>query len=149
LSGGNPADLRERALRILQVRDHSCEELRRKLLARGLGTEGLDGLLEDLVRLGYLDDRRFAIQFVRERTRRGMGRMRVSRELQQRGIDADLAREVLEEQSPAEESESARILAERRVQAGRSAQSTARFLAGRGFSASTIRHVLGEVFPAD
>jgi len=149
LSGSNPTDLRERALRILEVRDHSCEELRRKLLARGLGPEGLDGLLEDLVRLGYLDDRRFASQFVRERARRGIGRLRVHRELEQRGIDPDLAREALDEQIPGEESESARALAERRAQAGRSPQSTARFLAGRGFSASTIRHVLDEVFSAD
>jgi regulatory protein len=149
LAGGHPMDLRERAMRILQVRDHSCEELRRKLLARGLGPEGLDSLLEDLIRLGYLDDRRFAVQFVRERTRRGMGRVRVGRELEQRGIDADLARQVLDEVLPAQECDSARALAERRAQAGRSPQSTARFLAGRGFSSATIRLVLGQVFSDD
>jgi len=149
LSGGDPMDLRERAMRILQVRDHSCEELRRKLLARGLGPEGLDSLLEDLVRMGYLDDRRFAVQFVRERTRRGMGRVRVRRELEQRGVDADLARQVLDEVLPANECESAQALAERRSRAGRSLQSTARFLARRGFSAATIRRVLGEVFSGD
>ncbi|MGI5843797.1 MAG: regulatory protein RecX [Candidatus Xenobium sp.] len=142
-------DLRERALRILQVRDHSCEELRRKLLARGLGPEGLDSLLEDLVRLGYLDDYRFAVQFVRERTSRGRGRLRVARELEQRGVDAELARQVLEEVLPDQECETARALAERRARAGRSPQSTARFLASRGFSAATIRQVLAQVFPDD
>ena len=101
----------------MQVRDHSCEELRRKLLARGLGPEGLDSLLEDLVRLGYLDDYRFAVQFVRERTSRGRGRLRVARELEQRGVDAELARQVLEEVLPDQECETARALAERRARA--------------------------------
>jgi SOS response regulatory protein OraA/RecX len=78
-----------------------------------------------------------------------MGRVRVRRELEQRGVDADLARQVLDEVLPANECESAQALAERRSRAGRSLQSTARFLARRGFSAATIRRVLGEVFSGD
>lgn len=146
---GSSTDLRERALRLLSARDHSCEELRRKLLARGGAVEPIQALLEDLLRLGYLDDRRFAIQFVREKARRGLGRLRLAQELEKRGVDRELVQGILEEQDPVEESEAARVLAERRARSGRPAASTARFLAGRGFSASTIRTVLGEVYPPD
>ncbi len=111
--------------------------------------EPIQALLEDLLRLGYLDDRRFAIQFVREKARRGLGRLRLAQELEKRGVDRELVQGILEEQDPVEESEAARVLAERRARSGRPAASTARFLAGRGFSASTIRTVLGEVYPPD
>jgi regulatory protein len=140
------ADLRDRALRILQERDHSCQELRRKLLARGEPEEALDTLLQDLVRLGYLDDRRFAVQFVREKTRRGRGRLRLLEELAQRGIDRDLAGQILDEEDSGDEAERAEALARKRAGQGRSADSTARFLAGRGFAAATIRAVLRTVY---
>ncbi len=137
------ADLRDRALRILQERDHSCQELRCKLLARGESAEALEPLLQDLLRLGYLDDHRYAVQFARDRIRRGKGRLRVVQELVQRGIPRDQAEQVWEQESPEGEVDRAEALARQRAALGRSAESTARFLAGRGFTASTIRAVLG------
>lgn len=142
--GAPESDLRERALRILQGRDHSRQELRVKLLARGGPEEALAPLLDDLARLGYLDDERFAVQLVREKSRRGLGRLRLLEELARRGVDRDLAAEVLGRECPSQddEAERARALAVQRAGQGRSADSTARFLARRGFSAGTVRGAL-------
>src|SRR6516225_5675652 len=48
------------AIRALNTRLHSRAELRRKLLRKEWGTAVIDGVLDDLQRLGYLDDARFA-----------------------------------------------------------------------------------------
>jgi len=143
------ADLRDQALRILAQRDHSCQELRGKLLARGVSGEALEPLLQDLVRLGYLDDQRFAVLFARDRIRRGKGRLRIVQELVARGIPRDLAELVLEQESPEGEIDRAEGLARLRAGQGRSPESTARFLAGRGFAASTIRAVLDSLGRAE
>src|SRR5687768_4323601 len=48
------------ALRMLQTRLHSRSELNRKLARKEFGQQVIDVVLDDLVRLGYLDDAKFA-----------------------------------------------------------------------------------------
>src|SRR5205807_1343689 len=50
----------DRAMAALSSRLHSRSELRRKLARREYGDAVIDAVLEDLTRLGYLDDERFA-----------------------------------------------------------------------------------------
>lgn len=135
-------DLLEMAARILQSRDHSRQELRRKLLARGAPEEALDPLLQDLAGRGWLDDQRFARQFVREKSRRGLGRLRLLEELSRRGIDRDLARGILDEEECGDEGQRAEDLARRRAGLGKPEEGTARFLLRRGFAPEVVRAAL-------
>src|SRR3954454_15287221 len=48
------------AMHALSSRLHSRSELRRKLMRREYGETVVDAVLDDLARLGYLDDERFA-----------------------------------------------------------------------------------------
>src|SRR5205085_1014524 len=48
------------AVKYLGSRLHSRSELRKKLMRREYGDAVVDAVLEDLARLGYLDDERFA-----------------------------------------------------------------------------------------
>ena len=48
------------AMKYLQMRLHSTAELRRKLVRREYGEAVVDGVIADLLRMGYLDDARFA-----------------------------------------------------------------------------------------
>src|SRR4051812_19919718 len=48
------------AMRFLQTRLHSRSELHRKLMRKEYGEQIINGVLDNLTRLGYVDDARFA-----------------------------------------------------------------------------------------
>lgn len=97
------ARLLDRAIRILAMRDHSEQELRRKLAAPVMsknGPEALDVTPEELEQVvawcienRYLDDNRFVGQFIASRSRKGYGPARIRQELSQKGI----ARQAMEQ----------------------------------------------------
>ncbi len=78
--------LRVRAMRFLARREHSREELRRKLLAHAGEGEGLEAVLDDLERRGWLSDARFAEQSIRAKARR-YGPARLAHALRAKGLD--------------------------------------------------------------
>ena len=91
--------LLDRAVRILAMRDHSEQELRRKLAAPVMGKNGpeeIDATPEDYdkviawcIESRYLDDDRFVRQFIASRIRKGYGPARVRQELGQKGIQRE------------------------------------------------------------
>lgn len=91
--------LLDRAVRILAMRDHSEQELRRKLAAPVMGKNGpeeIDATPEDYdkviawcIESRYLDDDRFVQQFIASRSRKGYGPARVRQELGQKGISRE------------------------------------------------------------
>ncbi|MDG1644933.1 recombination regulator RecX [Klebsiella huaxiensis] len=93
------ARLLDRAIRILAMRDHSEQELRRKLAAPVMsknGPEALDVTPEEVDKVvewcidnRYLDDDRFVRQFIASRSRKGYGPARVRQELKQKGISRE------------------------------------------------------------
>jgi regulatory protein len=90
--------------------------LRRKLRERGWGGEGeppLDGLADRLVRLGYVDDRAYALAKARSLTGRGYGERRVRQALSIAGIAEEEAGDA-RELAKAEAVESALRFARRR-----------------------------------
>jgi regulatory protein len=143
---------RESALRLLEQRMHSRAELDRKLRDRHYPRLARETILSDLERVGLVDDRVFAEAFARQKLEgsRPLGARRILMDLRRRGIDDELAREVLDElgDEAGEDAEfdRARQAAERKwaslMRSGREYQkaraSVARFLAGRGFDSSTI-----------
>nr|WP_277611701.1 recombination regulator RecX [Klebsiella pneumoniae] len=90
------ARLLDRAIRILAMRDHSEQELRRKLVAPVMsknGPEALDVTPDELEQVvawcienRYLDDNRFVGQLIASRSRKGYGPARIRQELSQKGI---------------------------------------------------------------
>jgi len=162
-----PPSLRARALQWLAQREHSRDELRRKLLAharrheeataeqadaqpQGASAEprpdpatAVDALLDWLQARNYLNEQRFVESRVHAREQR-FGNLRIRQELAQHGLELDDARAAALRQT---ELERARAVWARRFgtvaadAAGRARQ--ARFLAGRGFSAEVIRRVVG------
>ncbi len=85
------------------MRDHSEQELRRKLVAPVMsknGPEALDVTPDELEQVvawcienRYLDDNRFVGQFIASRSRKGYGPARIRQELSQKGI----ARQVVDQ----------------------------------------------------
>ena len=93
------ARLLDRAIRILAMRDHSEQELRRKLAAPVMSKNGpealnvtpeeVDKVVEWCIENRYLDDERFVRQFIARRSRKGYGPARVRQELKQKGISRE------------------------------------------------------------
>ena len=72
-------------MRFLARREHTREELRRKLAARAQEGEDVDGLLDDLTQRGWLSDVRFAEQAARAKARR-FGPIKLAHYLKSRGV---------------------------------------------------------------
>lgn len=89
----NPPKLRDLALhyvgRYATSRKKLSDYLGRKLRERGWDSEqaaNIDALIEDFVRLGYIDDAAFAAARARTMATRGLGARRVNEDLRARGI---------------------------------------------------------------
>ena len=80
--------LKARALRLLARREHSREELKRKLAAHAAEGEDVEALLEELVKRGWLSDVRFAEQSIRAKSRR-FGPLKLAQHLRARGVDEE------------------------------------------------------------
>jgi regulatory protein len=120
-------------------------------LTRGFAQADVQAALDRLKEQGYLDDERFATAWARGRIRtKPMGSYRLSRELEARGVDEALVREVVRNvYEEGEEPLARRALTSKRTEFGRlpaasRAQRTARFLQRRGFSSDVIRRLLYE-----
>lgn len=138
------------AARLLRHRLRSAAELRGRLRDKGYADSAIDACLERLTRSGFVDDRRFAIAFVRDGVQlqqRGADRLR--RELRLRGVADELIDEALAVALPAErEAELADEVAAKyaRRLVGlppmKAKQRLAGYLQRRGFTMDQIRPLL-------
>jgi regulatory protein len=154
---GDPSRAREAAYRFLARRIRSREEVARRLRDRGFRDEIVDQTLDDLARLGYLDDARFAEIWVRTRMGlKGYGRNLLRRELLEKGVSKEAIRQALSLEEVDEEEAARRVLA-RRFPEGRARgrtdlkgwRSAYNHLFRRGFPSDLIRKVLRERWEAD
>jgi regulatory protein len=92
------ASLYDFAVKTLAGRAHSTGELREKLRRRAEHPSDVDGVLERLKDLGYLNDRRFAEGFASARlSNKRLGRTRVIQDLRQRRVAPALAERTVAE----------------------------------------------------
>lgn len=97
------ADCYVTALRILGYRFNSEAELRRKLAAKRFDGEEIAETLARLREEKWLDDARFAAAYVRTRVLKGIGRLRIRRELTAAGVDEDAAERAVRENADGED----------------------------------------------
>ena len=138
------ASLRAQAIRWLARREHSRVELEQKLLAKGWDKSEVREALDDLTKLGYLSDARYACALTAQKAGR-YSRRGIAAELKAKGvgsleIEGALAHARLDDEAvltelwqrrfgraPADEREKARQV---------------RFLQSRGFALSAILKLL-------
>jgi regulatory protein len=145
-AGGDAKAVELTAVRLLSRREHTCEELRRKLLDKGYAPEFVEPVVEKLAGKRLVSDDRYVASFVHAHTRRGQGPARIRAELRQRGIDAT---RVEEEFARAGVDWVALAAQVRRRKFGAAAPKSlterakqSRFLQYRGFEADQIRAAL-------
>lgn len=135
-------ELKARALRYLVRREHSRDELARKLAPYAESSESLEGLLRELESRKQLSNERFAEARTRQLARK-YGAARIRHELKSKGV----AQAIIEAATPADsEVERARAVLERKYRAPAACRDErarrARFLQGRGFSVDVIRRLV-------
>ncbi len=138
-----------RAYRLLARRSHSTGELARKLKERGFSPALVGEVCAHLQRLGYLDDRSFARQWV---AFRGISRgpRLLAAELRQRRVADEIIREALGAHG-SDQTETAAALARRRLERFRgippdeARRKVGAFLTRRGYDYVTVRTVLDEL----
>jgi regulatory protein len=141
------------AMKYLQMRLHSSAELRRKLVRREYGEAVIDGVIADLLRMGYLDDARFAkTKAMSAAEHKHHGRRRAFMELIKAGVKKDVADAALNDvYEKTDSSAAARMLAEKKAGSLKKLEPVVarRRLAGmlmrRGFDYETIKPVIDEV----
>ena len=78
----------QRALTLLVRREHSRQELTRKLQARGIADAEAAAAVERMAQAGWQDDSRFACSLARARSAAGYGPRRIRAELASHGLEA-------------------------------------------------------------
>lgn len=138
---------RHAAMDLLARREHSRQELQRKL-GRRYDAEDIQEALGRLSEEGLLSDERFALSFARERVSKGYGPQRIQQELLQRGVSgtiADRAVQELQAQESLDWSRMARDALRKKFGDDRLPQEFAerarrlRFLQYRGFAVDELR----------
>ena len=140
----NKPSLKARALRYLSAREHSRQELARKLMRHAEEGDDIKAVLDWLEAQKFLSQSRFAESLAHRRAAR-FGNARVLSELHSHGLDEGLVVEV-KQQLLSDEDERAWLIWQRKF--GVAADNPAdvarqqRFLQQRGFSYTAIRAVM-------
>ena len=138
----SPAELKARALRTLARREHSRQELERKLSPHAASAESLQGLLGELESRKLLSDHRFAESRAHILSRK-YGAARIRQDLKARGVAGEIA-----EQASAglDDLERARQILRRKYRFPADSREElarrARFLQARGFSYEVISRLI-------
>jgi regulatory protein len=143
-------DLYTAAINGLARRAYSVFEMRTYLERRAEDKEAIKSILERLKELNYLDDARYARQFVRQHTElRKQGAFRIARDLRARGVpDRHIEAALAERSAQSDDRAMVRERLERRIKSSRGplderrVASLYRSLLRAGFSADTIRREL-------
>jgi regulatory protein len=124
------------ATRALARREHSRRTLREKLRGAGVGNRESDQVVEELQRVGLLDDGRFALERARVLAERGKSDATIRFELDHAGVDPEQVEAALASLDPE------RVRAERLVDRRGASPATARLLASRGFDEDVVATVV-------
>lgn len=134
------------ALEMLARREHSRSELQYKLAKKGCTAELAASVTHELEAQQLLSDERFVESLLQVRRERGYGPVRISREMQDKGIDAQLIEHYIDAADPHWLEALKRV---RRKKFGDSLPRSyperarqARFLQYRGFTYDQIKSVL-------
>ncbi|MDY2656721.1 MAG: RecX family transcriptional regulator [Candidatus Limiplasma sp.] len=84
------------AVRLLAARARSTGEIRQKLEAYGYMDDTVDMVLYKLEKEGLVDDEAFACEWAVARARHQIGRVRILRELAQKGVNREIAERAVE-----------------------------------------------------
>lgn len=134
-----------RALRIINARPMSREQMRRRLVEKGESPENAEECADWLCQMGLINDSMYAGSVVRHYAAKGYGYSRIRQELHRHGVPRELWDEALE-QMPEQDAYLERFIRARLTDINDRAQvkKVSDALFRRGYSWEQIRHALNE-----
>lgn len=146
----------QRALGLLVRREHSRQELDRKLRAKGVPEDEAAAAVRKMSQAGWQDDTRFAVSLARTRANNGYGPLRIRAELGTHDLESGaigVAFEALAEAGEDDWKARATHLLQRRFGEGlldtRQQRKAADLLLRRGFDGDSVRAALRGGFDDD
>lgn len=143
------------AMRLLEERMRSSDEVRTRLRRKGFGAIAVEATIERLTDLNLLDDERFAERWIENRQEhRPRSRRMLEYELRRKGVDRQVIAETVASMS-IDEAEAARAVAVKaharltRLPPADQKRKLVGILARRGFDHATIRSAVAEVLSAE
>ena len=144
----NARKLRDYAFYLLSRKAYSCFEMRRKMKfyvkKRDMDTELIDLTINKLIKLKYLDDKKFAHDYIDSRVRNNpRGKNLIKRELKMKGVEKHLIEEGFEGVE-INEDEMAKVLLNKKdrswqnVPMPKKKERAYRYLTSRGFRMETV-----------
>ena len=132
---------------------YTKSEIERKLEREGFSTAAIETSIAELIRSGYIRDRKFAENWiVRRQKSNPRGKTLLKHELVDKGIDRETAEQVVATVETEAEAKVALQIAEKRVKQYRRLPTHVAkrrlhgFLARRGFGSEVVRQVLEQLF---
>ncbi len=152
--GESEKEIMDEAADLLAGRAYMSGDLQKRLRAKGYDAEETAETIDRLQELGYLDDEAYAKSFASDAARKGKGRLRIARELAQKGADAATAKAAIEAAAEEEDQLSEReraMEAARKILRGqekpdeKTLARIGRRLSSLGYEPSVIWDVLGKL----
>lgn len=142
LPADNNAEIRKKAMDLLARREHSAQELRRKLNSYDFDESAVSETLRQLQSEGLQSDIRYTESYVHRRFQAGLGPLKIRFELRQKGIDDAVAETFLDPLADRWEKSMQRQREKRFGEAipddYAERMQQARFLQNRGFSPESV-----------
>lgn len=145
VSASGLAMAKARALRIINARPMSREELRKRLIEKGETPENAEACADWLCRMGLINDAEYAGSVVRHYSAKGYGSARIKQELRHHGVPREMWDEAML-QMPEQDAYLERFIRARLSEPGDRAQvkKVSDALFRRGYSWEQIKHALNE-----
>lgn len=145
VSASGLAMAKARALRIINARPMSREELRKRLIEKGETPENAEACADWLCRMGLINDAEYAGSVVRHYAAKGYGSARIKQELRHHGVPREMWDEAML-QMPEQDAYLERFIRARLSEPGNRAQvkKVSDALFRRGYSWKQIKHALNE-----
>ncbi len=146
---------RSMLLKMLTYRSRSIKEAIDYLKNKGFTDDTCEAIISEMINYGYLNDEKFADNFISYRKNQGYGILKVRHELIIKGIDRDLIEEKLDASfSRDDDLDRIKALLEKRISLkqeinDRWVKRQAAFLKRRGFQDSLILTILNDYYYQD
>lgn len=86
---------KELALKYLGLRARTVFEMRKYLLEKNQPLDDIEVIIEDLSKAGYLDDEKFAIDYILYGRSKNRGQIRITKELTNKGVIGEIIEDAL------------------------------------------------------
>jgi regulatory protein len=140
------------SLKLLSFKQRTKKELKNKLGEKGYEDDIIEETVKKLVDIGYIDDEKYVMYFIKEKTRLNkLGRNKIKFQLINKGIDNDIIEAGLEELEEDVVLQNALELVKKRVtrlnhlSEIEKNQKLYRFLLGKGYDYSIIKKVINDL----